>query len=650
MLQIPSDNRALPPKVSRGLSALARNYRQGWRVPDRRPIYEWARENVILPSGGTYAIPGRFDVGYSTHLVDVFHAFADLHTRQINILKAIQTGGSLGADVFFQWIYGNSPGPTLWSFQSDDDAMEHFTSRIEKTFQAGPFADRYEQRSKRRGHFQWSHLDLYLVGANLNSLQNKSIRYVILDECWRYAPGLIYDAIARTEFYKQVCKIVTISQAGLVGTDWEAVSGDGLQLNRHAVCMNPSCRHEMPLEIFLRMEQDENDYAGLVFESKRLPNGRRDTDHAAATAAFRCPRCGYRHPDTPEVHDHFNASGLYKAENPEHSGVAKTFRWTSILGRSFGHQARVYTAALNEKDAGKLEPLKAFYMKRAVLHWKDELGIDRVEVKTSDYKKSEEIAEFYLVFLTADYQEGTGDDTEHYIYVVRGWNADGSSRLVTEGRAETFDDLLELADRLGIPPKCCFKDGGDRTIQLATRAAPYGWNLLKGDDKRFYPWKVIDRRSGRRKTVYKVYSRPKPVDPFKGKRGQKRVAVPLYLWSNPTIKDALWKHRHGTAAAWEVPADVSEDYKKGIDSERKDPKDGRWKPIKKNNHPWDCECMQIVAAAMAKILNYDDDPEEEKAAETAAREAAPPTPSPAPKPPRARPLPPYAQPDQLALF
>jgi hypothetical protein len=660
MQAVPEINRPVPLQLSRGGRELARRYRQGWKPADRRPIYEWAADNVILPPGGVYGIPGAFDVSHSSHLVDVFHAFQDIHTRQVNVLKAIQTGGSLFFDVSFQWIFGNAPAPTLWAFQSDDDAMEHYTTRIEPTFREGPLASKYEtDRKKRRGHFHWPHMELYMVGANANSLQNKSIKYLSLDECWRYAPGLIYEAFGRTEFYKHNCKIVCISQAGEQDSDWHAVSEDALQHDRHALCMNPKCRHLMPLEFFLKMEQDPNEYAGLVFESKRLPSRRRDTDHAAATAAFRCPKCGHRHPDTPQTHDWINETGRYVSKNPDNPGVAKTFRWTSLLGRSFGQQAKHFTAALNERDEGSLDALKKVYQKRAVLHWNDSLGVRRVEIETADYKKANLAAsQFDRAFLTSDYQQGSGDDTEHYLYVARGWNADGSSRLIAEGRAETHDNLDEVATKLGIPPACVFKDGGENQSIMAQRAAEHGWKLLIGHTAKSYPWKIRQGRSKPR-VVQRPYSRPKMVDPLKGRRGQKRVYVPAFLWSNPTIKDILWKLRHGQGRPWEVPADVSPDYKKQIDSERKDPKTGIWKPhsAKTPNHFWDCECMQVVAAIMDKKLVFETTEDFDQAEPATVATSTPPAePAPPPEAPSAKPKkaayqkPPYAQPDQLALF
>ena len=84
-------------------------YAKGWSPPDRRPIYEWARDWVKLPGGGAYGIPGWFDVGHSRHLIDVFHAYQDFHLlmplyvcRQWQGIPTPQEGQGI------RWFYPNA--------------------------------------------------------------------------------------------------------------------------------------------------------------------------------------------------------------------------------------------------------------------------------------------------------------------------------------------------------------------------------------------------------------------------------------------------------------------------------------------------------------------------------------------------------------
>ena len=85
-------------------------WRVGWRQPDRRPIWAWAHDNVILPAA--YAQPGRFDVQGSRHLIGPLNAIQDDHVREASWCGAIQTGKSLASEIGIAWAIANSPGPS----------------------------------------------------------------------------------------------------------------------------------------------------------------------------------------------------------------------------------------------------------------------------------------------------------------------------------------------------------------------------------------------------------------------------------------------------------------------------------------------------------------------------------------------------------
>ena len=50
---------------------------------DRRPIYDWAADNVTLPPVLTRS--GRFDVTTSRHFIAPFEAIADDRVREVNV-------------------------------------------------------------------------------------------------------------------------------------------------------------------------------------------------------------------------------------------------------------------------------------------------------------------------------------------------------------------------------------------------------------------------------------------------------------------------------------------------------------------------------------------------------------------------------------
>ncbi len=87
--------------------------------------------------------------------------------------------------------------------------------------------------------------------------------------------------------------------------------------------------------------------------------------------------------------------------------------------------------------------------------------------------------------------------------------------------------------------------------------------------------------------------------------GRNRTAS-MYYWSNLSIKDALARLRSNTeGATWDVPRDAPDDYLDMLDSERRVLEKGQWRWVQiqnRANHYWDCECMQVCAAFMLKII------------------------------------------------
>jgi hypothetical protein len=86
------------------------------------------------------------------------------------------------------------------------------------------------------------------------------------------------------------------------------------------------------------------------------------------------------------------------------------------------------------------------------------------------------------------------------------------------------------------------------------------------------------------------------------------------LFANEPIKDQLVRLRGQGAPVWEHPQDISRDWLAHMASEvKRDTVDRvtkqvkqRYVLVKKHNHLWDCEAMQLVAAAYFRILSQID--------------------------------------------
>lgn len=615
-------------------------WRRAWAPIDRRQIYESLRRFKLA---GEYAVTGPFKVERSRQLILPLQLLHDQRVRMVNLLKSPRSGGSLIGDLFFHWVRRQAPGPFMWTFQADDDAGDHYMTRIKPTIEANPDYCTPLVRQK-RSLFQFRELTAYIQGANINSLQRKGIRYEINDEVWRWAAGMLAEAFARTEDYKTICKILNISQAGLAGDQWDLCCSAGKRFDWGMHCF--SCNHLQPLEFFGKMLADPETPAGIIWDkTARLGGGGWDVGRAAATARFRCRACGHEHPDEPATWHRINREGEYIDRDPDRTMRNVTVRWNSLVNGFYGDLVTEFLQSCEARDAGVIDPLKKFYQKKLNLPWDESQIEEKRPLPIGGYYQGEPWQLGELTALTADYQEGRGNDSEHYWVVIRSWRRGGASRLLWTARCRQLEEIDALQARFAIKAPAVCIDGGDRLLDIAAACASRGWTVLVGDDPETFPHRP--KAGGR--PILRAWSPRKKIDPHRGTKLARRRHAWLFYWSNPSVKNILWRLRHGRGAKWELPADLPEEYKLGLDSELKfrsvAKRDGAvtyfWKNIAPNkfNHHWDCECMQVVVALIAGLLRFelDDNAKPDSSAKTA------------PGPKGEAPAAPHNETDQLGL-
>lgn len=636
---------------------LIRPARMAWVPPSRQSVAPWAEENVVLD--GDLARKGPFSLEGSRYLEKPFDLLSDEAVRMVNIAKSPQSAGSLVAEVFLQFVFKNRPGPFMMTFQSDDDAEEHYLTRIEPTFlKTKVNTDRFRDLKKKRALYRWPHMSLFIQGANMNSLQSKSIRYEWNDEVWRWRPGLLEEAWTRTKAFRRVCKILNISQGGVTGTDWEACWESGRRYENAVRC--EKCNELQILAFFGNLAADDDlpesrrRHAGIVWDTDaRLPDGRWDIVRAAETARFKCRHCGHEHPDDARTWAAFDRRSDYICLDPDRPMRNCSVRWNALVSGDWGVLVEKFLKVREvKKESGNTMPMEQFYEKELARFWDPSLSVERLELMTSGYEmeapfskdyKAEKLPWETLRVITADYQQGTGNDTRHQIVTARAWGdaSANHSRLLWEGRTNSFEDLYKLQLALDVPAKFVCVDGSFEMMEVAAQCAKYGWTMLIGDDAEYFLHKRKDRSPSRL-----PYSARFRVDPSKGKAAQGRRFCWAIRWSNPSIKNMLWNLRHGlTNHKWEVARNVSPTYREGIDSEAKrrivQKKNGApkwvWVQLHKNNHPWDCECMQTVVAIASGCLSFD------------VEDTEPAEPGSPGSPPSDTPTAPHDQPEQLEL-
>lgn len=606
---------------------LARIQHAAWSPPNQLPIVEWARKNIELPA--SYAKSGPLDLRSSPWLRFPLEALMDHRVQKVNSLKGLQTGGSLVGEVYTLYRINEDPCSIMWNFQTEAIRDKAWRTRLGPLFRLAPCTRGImptDRHALSHDIISFPACDVTIQGGghNESNLQTLSYQFINNDEVWQWQPGMLYQAEGRADAFKSAKKIYNVSQGNGRESDWDVVFHEGVVHELVVKC--PSCNKYHPLVWTHRMA--DGTFAGVVWENKKYLDGRPDIATAQNTVHYRCPLCGFDHPSTENSMRRLVLTCRYSTEYPDAAyhamemperivgdppGVQyiRSYHWNSLVSVPLTDLVKEWLTADAMHKLGDITLKKEFLQKKLAVFYADEMTDRVIELQVSGYQMGDSYSNETDRIMTVDCQEGIGDDTPHFWVAVRGWvKGIGDSGLIWAGRIELEDDLVEAQDKFEVEDKFVAVDGRNKTAKVAAMCARHGWLMLMGDDKEHFPHTV--RRGRKTETVQKPFSKLQKYDVMKGK-GPARY-VKYLLWSNPTIKDMLYRVRNGSGLNWELPADTPEWYREQLDSEqRKKIRKGsrwghRWEPKNRsnpNNHIWDCECMQFVRALIAGILPFD---------------------------------------------
>lgn len=575
------------------------SWRSGWRKPDRRPIWEWAHDNVTLPA--SYAQPGRFDASTSRHFLAPIAAIQNDTVREVTCMGAIQTGKSLISEIAIAWALCNSPGPTMLTMQTDDDAREHCNQRFFELLKNVPGIKAIlptDRHLVTMTDVYFGPFFLTVNGANLSNLQRVSIRWKFNSEVWLWKAGLLAHARGRVSAFEKAgnSKVVNESQGGNDGDDFHEAFKAGQQAVWAIKCFG--CGRLAPLEFSGAARPETAARVCVTWNpDARRADGQWNVGRAAETAAWVCPHCGHQHEDSARTRARWNAEGEYLAARPDAPASVRSFRWEALVARPMADLVAQFLEARRQQKQGVMQAMMDFTRQRRALPWKDDFSTDAVLLRGSGYLLTAEtitakIADETARFLTMDRQR------DHFWCVVRAWRSNGSSRLLYRSRIQTVEQLAEIQSKFSVEPNWCFEDAGYFPDSVYQDCALRGWTALKGSGDNYF--NITERRTNRK--LKRMWS-----DVSWVLKDNKRI--PLIHWASDPVKDVLHNLRSGKGAGWEVADDAGQEYESQLNGDRKkefvNKKSGRqeWRWVRVHaNHYWDCEAMQVAAALMLGIL------------------------------------------------
>jgi len=578
---------------------LAEEWRRIQWVPDRRPISDWAADNVTLPPTLTFS--GKFDPSISRHFIAPLDSLKSDRVREVNILAPPRTGKTLIADVFAPWAIAQDPGPLLWVFAVDDQARLHCETRLMPILHACEAVQSLlpENRHKDRStEIQLANgYPVHVKGPAFGNLQARGYRYLIGDELWLWPHGRLGQAKTRLGDFRrnQSDKFLGISQGGETGGEWWQQYTAGTVHEWEVPC--DACGvYQRP--VFSGKHDDSSRY-GIVFAADKRADGSYDIEGAKASTRYVCQFCGHEHKECKQTQGRWNALGRYTRVEGG-SSESHSYHWNDVICAQWRDLVALFLAARVQSKRGNWKPLVDFTQKQ-LAEFANERTVAESEnpLQRVEMSASEEWPDEAFRFMAVDTQHG------HFHVMARAWAKTGESRRLHWGQVKTPEEIEALRIAMNIKPRCVIIDAAWNARMVYTWAANYDWVCIRGDARRAWKHKVAE--PGKAPTwVEKPWSLSWWGDPDSNGLTSKGKKALAFFISKPSTADRLQALRD--SGLWVEPkvepmTKVEQDYTDQLNSMmkiRKKPGEPEtWEQVGCEPHAWDVARMQVFAA-MAK--------------------------------------------------
>ena len=566
---------------------------------DKRAPWQWAEDNVTIDKTSPFA--GRFRADTAPWTKELMEVWADNRVRSVSVMCSAQSSKTQTLMILLSWSIAEDAGPALWVMASQPEAQEFCRDRLWPTFDNCPKVAAMMPRdrsARKKTDLAFDSMPLSVTSAGSKSkLQSKPIRWLILDEVRNYPKGALELALKRTRaFWNSRTAIVSTPDMEQDAVHRAFLMGD--QRRYFSAC--PACSHRFELR-WECIKWDEN-------ETTRPAGGRWDFDALAPTIRVECPECKHRIEDRPQERQQLAEGGKWVRTNEAAPEDRVSFTWNALLPpwvswRSCVEEFLNAQAALKWRNE---EPLKAFINETLGEPWEDRMKETRDWQQILDRRGEFNLGDAWTDekrrFLTIDVQK------DHLWYLCRAWGNGGESRLVAFGRLSSLEELPAKAEELKVAADDVAIDSGWSADVVYTACVEMGegrWKPMKGDRAPFF--RVKNTRRAWTKTLVEVGI---------GTKRQGAARLYLYIHSNLATKDILGARMAGLSAGWQIARDAPQEYLDQVTAEeRRERVDGKgqisyeWVKVKKDNHAFDLEAMQIVCALATGTIYQTDEPE-----------------------------------------
>lgn len=595
-------------------------------LPDRRPNYEWAREEVDF--GTAEAFKGAFDIANVPWIEEMMRAFQDPKVRIVTMIAPPQESGKTkGAEVCLAHRIVTAPAKAAFNTSTNVSAQKWQETRWTQMYQACQALKRKlssNPNHTKKGRLIFADQTFLLIqGAETPAnRQSDTVEVQVNDELHLWERPWVTQMHSRTKAYKETKKILNISLGGDEGSELHDLWLGGNQGEWSHRC--PKCKQAF--QYVFDVKRPDCTIRFDLTKVVQFADGRLDLSEFDKTVRVCCLNESCRH----EMHydeerlaymNSKEGGGHYVFKNPEANPENVSLHVSSFaIGRRRWSEILLPWVKMNLRG-GIFAPdiLRTFICEELAEFWKEKPMVVTSEVKVGSYTRAEMLKpgawadEWIRVFLM-DNQRGQKGDVPHRWFLCRAFARDGRSRLVDCGRINEWSACRQRQQDLGVrewapqlPGPWTCADRRYNPVEVDEICARYKWFGLMGADEEAFMHSRHSIHAGK----LMPFSEERMIDIGFGTEEQGRRHAIYYLWSSQKVQDMLAILRNGNS--FEVPADIMSfcpEYADHINSHRQVMEQTRvgqdkrvWKRIGGwPDHLYDCECEAIVLGLMAGVF------------------------------------------------
>ncbi len=537
---------------------------------DNKSVVDWAEKNAKLPGS---ALSNQFDCSLTPWTREPLERAND-GTEKMTFIKPIQCGGStVGEIAILFWLANWSNGNVCYYWPNETVATDRWMKEMEKKLRAcKSVMDRTsEDRFKfTKGLVIFPHGNFVMQGAFTDrNVASDSFRGLVNEELHDadgWLPGRLEQAYGRTTaVWNRV--VFNISNASRKGDQLHQAFTSGTQQHWEVLCPGCGKFHRMRA----RWDEARKDLGGLRYDADgcRLDTGEVNYGKLLPTIRYQMP-CGYTVHDDVNERRALSLSGRYS--EPNNTGAPLTERSYTLEAVSVDYVPwvdliRKKHMALRARKLGDPKPWLDYLRERECQF----IGIEdrrpeSVAIVLSSRKKDREgLTNRMWRFGVLDYQTGRKQlgETPHFWLVIQDFDPEGNALIVWEGKLGSEGEVIDVLKRHGVKPIATAVDasflGEDRYVY--SFCLRYGFNCFKVHGKESGA-KTFTHEDG----IRRAWSEPEPLWPrAPGQQGPSKndpnSEPEFFNLSQAGALDALAHLRARKDRRYEIPADVSEDFK-----------------------------------------------------------------------------------------